>query len=99
MPEYFFHDMIFSWDENKANSNMRKHGITFREAMTVFNDSNILYMYDDEHSDEEERFVVLGISKESNLLVVCHCYRNNDTIIRIISARKATNAEGKDYWR
>jgi len=70
---------------------------TFNEAMTVFGDDNALYMSDERHSQYEERFIVIGKSEESNLLMVCHCYRDGDLVIRIISARKATRPEMKLY--
>lgn len=73
------------------------HKISFEEAKTVFYDSNALIIDDPEHSEEEDRFIILGLSKKTNLLVVCHCYRESDSIIRIISARKATSTETKYY--
>lgn len=91
-------DMIrFEWDKNKNEINIKKHKISFDEAKTVFYDEEALVINDPEHSQEEERFIILGLSKEANLLVVCHCYRETDTIIRIISARKATKSETKQY--
>ena len=87
----------FDWDPAKEASNIRKHGITFEEASTVFDDIYGRFIYDDDHSDNEERFLLLGRSLLSNMLVVCHCYRNGDAIVRIISARKATNKERKTY--
>lgn len=92
-------DMIrFEWDENKNNINKQKHGISFDEAQTVFYDEEALVIDDPEHSEEEERFIILGLSNKANLLVVCHCYRASETIIRIISARKATKTE-TNYYR
>lgn len=91
-------DMIkFEWDENKNRTNQRKHGISFTEAQTVFYDSEALVIDDPEHSEEEERFIILGLSNKANLLVVCHCYRASETVIRIISARKATKTESQYY--
>ena len=87
----------FEWDENKNEINIKKHKISFEEAKTVFYDEDALVIDDPEHSQEEDRFVILGLSKEANLLVVCHCYRASDTVIRIISARKATKSESKQY--
>ncbi|MBQ7917038.1 MAG: BrnT family toxin [Firmicutes bacterium] len=87
----------FEWDENKNLINQRKHGISFSEAKTVFYDDEALVIDDPEHSEEEERFIILGLSNKANLLVVCHCYRESDTVIRIISARKATKTESKYY--
>ena len=90
-------DMNFDWDKNKAKSNKSKHDITFLEAITVFGDDRALYLSDEIHSEYEKRFIVIGMSKDSNLLMVCHCYRENDTVIRIISARKADKTESKLY--
>lgn len=87
----------FEWDENKNNTNKRKHKVSFEEAMTVFKDVEALVIDDPDHSEEEERFIILGFSSKANLLVVCHCYRMDDTVIRIISARKATTRESKQY--
>lgn len=88
----------FEWDENKARINRQKHGISFEEAQTVFYDDAALVIDDPEHSEEEERFIILGLSNRANLLVVCHCYRASETVIRIISARKATKTEAGYYW-
>lgn len=87
----------FEWDDNKNVINKNKHKISFEEAMTVFNDKEALIISDPEHSTEEERFVILGFSTRANLLVVCHCYREKDSVIRIISARKATKNEENVY--
>lgn len=89
----------FEWDENKNLINQNKHKITFEEAKTVFYDEYALVIDDPEHSEEEERFIILGLSTKTNLLVVCHCYRASDTVIRIISARKATKAETEQYYK
>lgn len=89
----------FEWDENKNRINQRKHGISFEEAKTVFYDDEALVIDDPEHSEEEERFIILGLSLQANLLVVCHCCRNSDSVIRIISARKATKTESSYYRR
>lgn len=91
-------DMLkFEWDNNKNEINKTKHGISFEEAQTVFYDQDALVIDDPEHSIEEERFIILGFSKKANLLVVCHCYRESDSIIRLISARKATKTERSYY--
>ena len=87
----------FEWDENKNQINQRKHGISFQEAKTVFYDEEALVIDDPEHSEQEDRFIILGLSNQANLLVVCHCSRASDTVIRIISARKATKTESKYY--
>ena len=87
----------FEWDENKNAINKRKHAISFEEAQTVFYDEEALVIDDPEHSEQEERFIILGMSTRANLLVVCHCYRQSETVIRIISARKATKNEARQY--
>ena len=91
-------DMLrFEWDNNKNEINKAKHGISFEEAQTVFYDQDALVIDDPEHSDEEERFIILGFSNKANLLIVCHCYRESDSVIRLISARKATKTERSYY--
>ena len=94
-------EIKFEWDENKNAINKRKHGIAFEETQTVFYDEEALVINDIEHSGDEERFIILGMSLRANLLVVCHCLRESETVIRIISARKATANETKQYgsWR
>ena len=87
----------FEWDYNKNQINKRKHGINFEEAKTVFYDDNAIVFDDPEHSMEEERFLILGITKYENLCIVSHCYRDKENKIRIISARKATKKETKIY--
>ena len=89
--------IVFQWDENKNAVNKKKHGISFEEAKTVFYDEEALLIDDPEHSKDEERFIILGFSNMANMLVVCHCYRENETVIRIISARKSTKNEAKQY--
>lgn len=89
--------ILVAWDPRKEQSNRRKHGIGFAEAQTVFYDDLALVLADDAHSGHEERFVLLGMSVLLHLLVVCHCYRDAGGIIRIISARKATRSERKQY--
>ena len=91
--------MDIIWDKRKASINKKKHGVEFEEAKTVFLDSSALLIDDPDHSDVEDRFILLGISSFARMLVVCHCYRENDETIRIISARKATKKESKDYRR
>lgn len=88
----------FEWDKRKSLSNRQKHGVSFEEARTVFEDDNALVIDDPEHSDEEDRFVILGMSAKLRVLVVCHCYRKGDEVIRLISARKAAGAEERQYW-
>ena len=87
----------FEWDDNKNKTNIEKHGISFEEAASVFQDDDALIISDEDHSESEERFVLIGFSYRANLLVVCHCYRNKDSIIRIISARKADRKERQEY--
>lgn len=87
----------FEWDSNKNEINKKKHKISFEEAKTVFYDEEALVIDDPEHSQEEERFIILGFSKRANLLVVCHCFRASEAVIRIISARKATKNEENQY--
>ena len=89
--------MKFEWDENKQRINIQKHGVDFEEAKTVFYDEEALLLPDPDHSATEERFVILGISQKTNLLTVCHCCRENEEVIRIINARKATTKEKKQY--
>ena len=89
----------FEWDEKKHSLNMRKHGVSFNEGQTVFADENGLLLDDPDHSQEENRFILLGLSSSLRLIVVSHTYRKDDAVIRIISARKATNSEQKQYWR
>ena len=91
--------MQFKWDENKNRKNKREHGVSFEEAQTVFLDENAIRFYDPDHSDDEDRFIMLGISFKLRVLVVCHCYRENDEVIRLISARKADKDEIQDYGR
>ena len=90
-------DPRFEWDKRKASENKKKHGITFEEATSAFFDENARIILDPEHSDEEDRFVLLGLSVRLRLLVVVHCYRRAEDLIRIISARKAGPSERKQY--
>ena len=91
-------EIRFEWDPVKNASNQKKHGVSFEEGKAVFLDENGKYMPDPEHSSDEERFLLLGISYTTRILVVCHCEREEGRIIRIISARKATKNEEKQYW-
>lgn len=91
--------MHFEWDKNKNQINENKHGINFTEASTVFFDEKAILFDDPEHSEQEERFLLLGMSKTAKVCIVCHCYRETDTVIRIISARKATKKETERYVR
>ena len=87
----------FEWDESKNIANIKKHGVSFQEAISVFTDEKGILINDYAHSQKEERFVLIGFSNLANLLVVCHCYRQNEETIRIISARKATKKESEQY--
>lgn len=89
----------FTWDEQKETVNRQKHGVSFAEARTVFFDEHARLIADPDSSEDEDRFILLGYSERPRLLVVCHCYREIDTIIRIISARKATRPEKNTYGR
>jgi uncharacterized DUF497 family protein len=88
----------FEWDEAKSRQNKRKHGVPFEEAKTVFLDESAIRFFDPDHSDDEDRFLMLGISYRLRVLVVCHCCRMSDQVIRIISARKADRREESNYW-
>lgn len=90
-------EIIFSWDDRKERDNQRKHGISFEEAVTAFTDENARVKHDSEHSEDEDRFILLGFSAKLRLLVVAHAYRKDETEIRIISARKATRNERRQY--
>jgi uncharacterized DUF497 family protein len=92
-------DLHFEWDSAKDRANKRKHGISFDEAQTVFLDERALRFYDPDHSDREDRFLMLGMSFSLRVLVVCHCFRMSDEVIRIISARKATAREAAVYTK
>lgn len=89
--------LSFEWDPNKADTNQHKHGVSFNEAQSVFYDEHARLIPDPDSSIGEERFIIMGMSEEYNTLVVCHCYRKGDEIIRIISARKAEKRERKQY--
>jgi hypothetical protein len=90
--------MRFVWDEAKNRQNRHKHGVSFEEAQTVFLDENAIRFFDPDHSADEDRFLMLGISFRLRVLVVCHCFRADDAVVRIISARKANKKEEADYW-
>lgn len=92
-------NLHFEWDEAKAKANVKKHGLSFEEAKSVFLDDLAMMIPDPDHSLEEDRFVLLGYSSSLKLLVVCHCYRAEGRIIRIISARRATRKEALIYER
>ena len=92
-------ELQFEWDRRKERANVKKYGISFDEARTAFYDENAIQFFDPDHSDDEDRFILLGISFKLRVLVVCHCFRESDTVIRIISARKADGDEENEYWR
>jgi hypothetical protein len=87
----------FDWDEQKNKSNRTKHGIWFEEAQSIFNDPHGRLFHDPEHSDDEDRFILIGMSSTARILVVVHCYRESDFVVRIISVRKATRKEVRFY--
>lgn len=90
-------ELRFEWDPIKTKANVDKHGVSFEEAATVFGDYNAILFYDPDHSEDEDRLILLGMSIEARLLIVCHCLRESETVIRIISARKATKSESMQY--
>ena len=92
-------ELRFVWDPRKSRANRRKHRITFEEAQTVFCDERAREYTDPDHSESEERFILLGMSRRLRVLVVCHCYRESESVIRIISARRADRSEEEEYWR
>jgi uncharacterized DUF497 family protein len=90
-------DLVFEWDEGKSRANRTKHGVSFEEAQSAFMDEYARVLPDEEHSEDEERFLLLGMSISLRIIVVCHCYRRKDEVIRIISARKADRDEQDQY--
>ena len=92
-------ELQFEWDKSKAVANLKKHGISFEEAKSVFVDERAKLIADPDHSEDEDRFLLLGYSSILRLLVICHCYRSDEGIIRIISARKASRHEAASYKR
>ena len=91
--------LIFEWDDHKNALNKRKHGISFEDAQTVFFDEKAIEFDDPDHSNQEDRFILVGLSQSLKVLVVCHCFRSNESKISIISARKATKKEQGVYFR
>lgn len=89
----------FEWDARKEKANIKKHGISFEEARTVFFDENAIQFFDPDHSANEARFILLGLSLKPRLLIVCHCFRESETVVRLFSARKADKDEQRAYWR
>ncbi len=88
----------FEWDNNKDKANISKHGISFDQAQTAFYDEYAIQFFDPEHSENEDRFLLLGTSFKLKTLVICHCFREEETVVRIISARKADKEEEQVYW-
>lgn len=89
--------ITFEWDEGKDKLNQKKHNVSFDEGRSVFYDTNAVQFFDKEHSGNEERFIMLGMSRNLRILIVCHSVKENDDVIRIISARKATASERTYY--
>jgi uncharacterized DUF497 family protein len=87
----------FVWDAGKNRANVKKHKVSFEEAETVFKDENAIQYFDPDHSDDEDRFILLGLSTKLRVLVVCHCFRESELVIRIISARRADQSECRAY--
>lgn len=92
-------ELYFEWDENKNTINKNKHCLSFEEAKEVFDDENAVLFDDPDHSIGEERFLIIGMVKSQKICIVSHCYRDNDNVIRIISARQATKNEKKTYLK
>ena len=92
-------EIRFLWNERKNSANVKKHGINFEEAKTVFYDPNAIQYYDPDHSDDEDRFILLGVSARLHVLAACHCCGENEHAVRIISARKADRKERRSYRR
>jgi uncharacterized DUF497 family protein len=103
IPRYIYNVYVksirFIWDQEKSKENCNKHGISFEEAKSVFYDQNARLIFDPDHSASEDRFVMIGMSNKLRVLIVCHCYREKEEIIRIISARRATMTEARIYER
>jgi uncharacterized DUF497 family protein len=91
-------EVRFEWDGRKNKANQKKHGVSFEEAQTAFYDAHAIQFFDPDHSEQEDRFLLLGLSIRLRALVVCHCFRENQAVIRLISARKADSAEEQEYW-
>ncbi|AOW99928.1 hypothetical protein BJP34_11115 [Moorena producens PAL-8-15-08-1] len=89
--------LVFEWDNEKNRINKKKHGVSFEEAKSVFYDEKAIQFWDEDHSEIEDRFLLLGISSKMRILLIIHCYREQESVIRIISARKATKNESKHY--
>ena len=90
--------LVFEWDKMKEKVNIKTHGISFDEARITFYDENAIQFFDPDDSEDEDRFILLGSSYKLNTLVICHCFREDETLVRIISARKASKDESIAYW-
>ena len=90
-------EIEFNWDENKNEINKKKHGLSFEEAVEVFEDENAILFDDPDHSLDEDRFLIIGAIRSTKIYIVSHCYRDNDNVIRLISAREATKNEKRIY--
>jgi uncharacterized protein len=90
-------DIRYEWDPRKSRANKARHGISFEEARTAFLDEHARLILDEDHSDEEDRFLLMGLSIELRVIVVCHCYRESDQVVRNFSARRATTSERRQY--
>jgi uncharacterized DUF497 family protein len=91
-------NLQFDWDKGKAVLNKKKHGVSFEEAMTTFYDDDALEFHDPDHSHDEDRFILMGFSFRSRVVVVSHCIRESGDLVRIISARRALKHEAQKYW-
>lgn len=92
-------ELKITWDPRKAQANLRKHGVSFEEAQSVFYDEHATLFFDEDHSEREDRFLLLGLSSNFRVRLICHCYRQSEEVIRIISARRATQSESGYYRR
>ena len=90
-------ELVFEWDSEKDRTNQKKHGVSFEEAKSVFYDDSAIQFWDQDHSDLEDRFLLLGRSSKMRILLIVHCFREPESVIRIISVRKATKTESKQY--
>ena len=87
----------FAWDDKKNRANIKKHGVSFEEAKTIFKDENAIQYFDPDHSEDEDRFILLGVSTRRRVLIVCHGFRESDLLVRIFSARRADRSESRAY--
>ena len=90
-------ELRFTWDKRKNLANVRKHKVSFEEAQTIFRDENAIQYFYPDQSEDEDRFILLGGSAKLRVLIVCHCLRESEMVVRIISARRADRAEGRAY--